>query len=92
MNSSPAATSSEAAPAPVIRVPYGRTVHGEEEIAAVVEVLRSSTQMGANVRKMEASVAALFAKSHGIMVNSGSTAPRRGTISAGGRCSAWTAR
>jgi CDP-6-deoxy-D-xylo-4-hexulose-3-dehydrase len=35
---------------PAIRVPYGRTVHGEEEIAAVVEVLRTSTQMGANVR------------------------------------------
>ncbi len=66
--------SSEPANAPAIRVPYGRTVHGEEEIAAVVAVLRSSTQMGANVRKMEASVAALFAKSHGIMVNSGSSA------------------
>jgi len=60
--------------AAAIRVPYGRTVHGEDEIAAVVEVLRTSTQMGANVRKMEASVAALFAKSHGVMVNSGSSA------------------
>src|SRR3954452_17721564 len=59
---------------PAIRVPYGRTVHGEEEIAAVVEVLRTSTQMGVNVRKMEQSVAALFAKNHGIMVNSGSSA------------------
>src|SRR4051794_17223104 len=59
---------------PAIRVPYGRTVHGEEEIAAVVEALRTSTQMGANVRKMEQSVAALFAKNHGIMVNSGSSA------------------
>ncbi len=57
-----------------IRVPYGQTVHGEEEIAAVVEVLRSSTQMGARVRAMEARVAALFAKQHGIMVNSGSSA------------------
>ena len=68
------ATASQPGGAPAIRVPYGRTVHGEEEIAAVVEVLRTSTQMGANVRKMEASVAALFAKSHGIMVNSGSSA------------------
>src|SRR5437868_1073942 len=59
---------------PAMRVPYGRTVHGEEEIAAVVEVLRTSTQMGANVRKMEESVAALFAKNHGVMVNSGSSA------------------
>jgi len=68
------ATASQPGGASAIRVPYGRTVHGEEEIAAVVEVLRTSTQMGANVRKMEASVAALFAKSHGIMVNSGSSA------------------
>src|SRR3954452_7376965 len=59
---------------PAIRVPYGRTVHGEEEIAAVVEVLRTSTQMGINVRRMEESVAALFAKQHGVMVNSGSSA------------------
>jgi CDP-6-deoxy-D-xylo-4-hexulose-3-dehydrase len=57
-----------------LRVPYGQTVHGEEEIAAVVEVLRSSTQMGARVRAFEAKVAALFAKRHGVMVNSGSSA------------------
>ncbi|HEX7931204.1 MAG TPA: aminotransferase class I/II-fold pyridoxal phosphate-dependent enzyme, partial [Sphingomicrobium sp.] len=59
---------------PAIRVPYGRTVHGEEEIAAVVNVLRTSTQMGNHVRRMEESVASLFAKTHGIMVNSGSSA------------------
>ncbi len=35
-----------------IHVPYGRTVHGEEEIEAVVNVLRTSTQMGKNVREM----------------------------------------
>jgi CDP-4-dehydro-6-deoxyglucose reductase, E1 len=69
-----AAMSSAGGQSPAMRVPYGRTVHGEEEIAAVVEVLRTSTQMGANVRKMEQSVAALFAKNHGIMVNSGSSA------------------
>jgi CDP-6-deoxy-D-xylo-4-hexulose-3-dehydrase len=55
-------------------VPYGCTVHGEEEIAAVVRVLRTSTQMGPEVRALEASIAALFAKQHGIMVNSGSSA------------------
>ncbi len=55
-------------------VPYGRTVHGEEEIAAVVNVLRTSTQMGKHVREMEEKVAALFQKKHGIMVNSGSSA------------------
>jgi len=57
-----------------IHVPYGCTVHGEEEIAAVTEVLRTSTQMGKNVRQMEERVAALFDKKHGIMVNSGSSA------------------
>lgn len=69
-----AAKASSAASPPAIRVPYGRTVHGEEEIAAVVEVLRTSTQMGTHVHRMEEAVAALFAKSHGIMVNSGSSA------------------
>ena len=57
-----------------MRVPYGQTVHGEEEIAAVVEVLRTSTQMGTQVRTFEARIAELFAKRHGVMVNSGSSA------------------
>ncbi len=57
-----------------IRVPYGMTVHGEDEVQAVVNVLRTSTQMGKNVHGMEAGVSALFAKKHGIMVNSGSSA------------------
>ena len=62
------------APTIGMRVPYGQTVHGEEEIAAVVAVLRGSTQMGVNVRTFEERIAALFAKRHGIMVNSGSSA------------------
>jgi hypothetical protein len=57
-----------------LQVPYGRTVHGEEEIAAVVSVLRTSTQMGKHVREMEQKVATLFAKKYGVMVNSGSSA------------------
>ena len=57
-----------------MRVNYGQTVHGEAEIAAVVEVLRSSTQMGAKVGAMERAVADLFAKQAGVMVNSGSSA------------------
>lgn len=64
----------ESKPTAKLRVPYGQTVHGEEEIAAVVEVLRSSTQMGPRVRAFEERVAQLFAKRHGIMVNSGSSA------------------
>lgn len=57
-----------------LHVPYGKTVHGEEEIAAVVNVLRTSTQMGKHVREMEEKVAGLFKKQYGIMVNSGSSA------------------
>jgi CDP-6-deoxy-D-xylo-4-hexulose-3-dehydrase len=57
-----------------MRVPYGQTVHGEEEIAAVVAVLRTSTQMGTHVRTFERRIADLFAKKHGVMVNSGSSA------------------
>ena len=57
-----------------MRVNYGQTVHGQAEIDAVVNVLRSSTQMGVHVAEMQQRVAALFAKRHGIMVNSGSSA------------------
>jgi len=57
-----------------IHVPYGKTVHGEEEVEAVVKVLRTSTQMGKNVREMEDRVAALYNKKFGIGVNSGSSA------------------
>lgn len=56
------------------QVPYGQTVHGQEEIDAVVEVLKTSTQMGKNVREFEQQIAHLYAKKHGIMVNSGSSA------------------
>ncbi|MGD2070019.1 MAG: aminotransferase class I/II-fold pyridoxal phosphate-dependent enzyme [Gemmatimonadota bacterium] len=56
------------------RVPYGLSVHGDDEVAAVAEVLRASTQMGDRVRAMESRVASLFGKRHGIMVNSGSSA------------------
>jgi CDP-4-dehydro-6-deoxyglucose reductase, E1 len=57
-----------------LKVPYGCTVHGEAEIAAVVKVLQTSTQMGDNVRAMERRVATLCAKQHGVMLNSGSSA------------------
>lgn len=57
-----------------IRVNYGQTVHGQEEIDAVCHVLRTSTQMGPHVAEMQQKVAALFDKSRGIMVNSGSSA------------------
>lgn len=55
-------------------VPYGCTVHGQEEIDAVVDVLKTSTQMGPKVRQFEEYVAKTFDKKHGIMVNSGTSA------------------
>ena len=55
-------------------VPYGCTVHGEEEIEAVTKVLRTSTQMGPHVRELEGKVAETFDKPYGIMVNSGTSA------------------
>ena len=57
-----------------IRVPYGLSVHGNEEIKAVTKVLKSSTQMGKNVSTFEKKISKLFAKKYGLMVNSGSSA------------------
>ena len=57
-----------------IRVPYGSTVHGDEEIAAVVEVLNTTTQMSKNVLSFEEKIAKSFNKKNGVMVNSGSSA------------------
>ena len=51
-----------------IRVPYGSTVHGDEEINAVVEVLKTTTQMSKNVREFEAKVAEKYEHYYGIMV------------------------
>jgi CDP-6-deoxy-D-xylo-4-hexulose-3-dehydrase len=51
----------------MIRVPYGSTVHGEEEIAAVVEVLNTTTQMSKNVSLFEEKIAQSFEKKKGVM-------------------------
>jgi CDP-6-deoxy-D-xylo-4-hexulose-3-dehydrase len=59
------------------RIDYAGSVHNEEEIQAVVDVLRgppTALRIGRNVREMERLVAATFAKRQGIMVNSGSSA------------------
>ena len=56
-----------------IRVPYGLSVHGKDEINAVNKVLKNSTQMGKNVYEFEKKVAKLFNKKYGLMVNSGSS-------------------
>ena len=57
-----------------LRVPYGMTVHGDKEIAAVNRVLKSSTQMGSNTNKFENLIANEFGHEYGIGVNSGSSA------------------
>ena len=52
-------------------------VHDEREIEAVVEVLRTTAlDLGANVAEFERRGAALLAKQHGVLVNSGSSALR----------------
>ena len=57
-----------------LRVPYGMTVHGNDEIDAVIKVLKTSTQMGASVNEFELEIARTFDKKFGVMVNSGSSA------------------
>ena len=57
-----------------LRVPYGLSVHGNDEIKAVIKVLKSSTQMGKNVSIFEKKISKLFSKKYGLMVNSGSSA------------------
>ena len=59
------------------RIEYSGSVHDEEEIEAVVEVLRggpSALRISKNVKAFEQGVAEYFGKRRGIMVNSGSSA------------------
>jgi CDP-6-deoxy-D-xylo-4-hexulose-3-dehydrase len=59
------------------RVLYAQSVHGQEEIDAVLGVLNGGPQalrIGENVQEMERQVAHLFGKSAGLMCNSGSSA------------------
>ena len=59
------------------RIEYAGSVHDEEEIEAVVSVLRGGARalrIGPNVKEMERRVAEKLGKARGIMVNSGSSA------------------
>lgn len=59
------------------RITYARATHGEEEIQAILDVLRSGHQglrIGRNVKEMETRVPALCGKKLGVMCNSGSSA------------------
>ena len=53
---------------------YGKSVHGNKKIRAVVSTIKNSTQMGKNVSSFETKVSKLFNKKYGVMVNSGSSA------------------
>ena len=57
-----------------IKVPYAMSVHGQKEIDAVMEVLKTGTIMGARTRLLEKRIAKSFDKKHGLMVNSGTSA------------------
>lgn len=57
-----------------IRVPYGLSVHGREEIDAVISVLGGNTAVGKNTARFELRVSKLLGKRYGVMVNSGSSA------------------
>ncbi len=59
------------------RIEYAGSVHDEEEVTAVLEVLRggpTALRIGKNVRAFERGIAELFGKARGVMCNSGSSA------------------
>jgi len=59
----------------LLRVPYGQAVHGDEEKKRVVQVLdEHRTIMGKEIQQFEKSIAKMYAKKYGVMVNSGSSA------------------
>jgi CDP-6-deoxy-D-xylo-4-hexulose-3-dehydrase len=55
------------------RVPYAMTIHDQEEIDAVVNVLKTSTQMGPKTKEFEEKVAEIYGHKFGIGTNSGSS-------------------
>ena len=55
------------------RIPYATTIHGKEEVDAVVKVLKTSTQMGKNTLQFEKKIANLFGHKYGVGTNSGSS-------------------
>ena len=55
-------------------ISYGKNVYNKEEIFAVNNTLKKTTQMGASVATFENKIAKIFGKKYGVMVNSGSSA------------------
>ena len=58
----------------ITRIPYGKNVYDGQEIKAVLNTLKKSTQMGKSVENFEQKISKLFSKKFGLMVNSGSSA------------------
>ena len=59
----------------MLRVPYALSVYNNEEIQAVVAVLKEHrSNMGIETQSFEKGIAKLFDKKYGVMVNSGSSA------------------
>ena len=59
------------------RIEYAGSVHDEEEVQAVLSVLRggaTALRIGPHTKEMERLVAQAFGKQRGVMVNSGSSA------------------
>ena len=56
------------------KITYGKNVYGKDEINAVINTLKSTTQMGQNVQKFEDQISKLLKKKYSLMVNSGSSA------------------
>ncbi len=57
-----------------MKISYGKNVYDNEEVKAVLNQLKKSTQMGKSVHIFENKIAKLFSKKYGLMVNSGSSA------------------
>ena len=58
-----------------MRVPYALAVFGKEELEALAEVMRTPMIVpGPKVKEFETKISNLFAKKHGVMTNSGSSA------------------
>ena len=57
-----------------MKISYGKNVYNKDEIFAVNNTLKKTTQMGVSVATFENKIAKIFSKKYGVMVNSGSSA------------------
>tara|TARA_B100001057_G_scaffold445692_1_gene483587 strand:+ start:2118 stop:3323 length:1206 start_codon:yes stop_codon:yes gene_type:complete len=55
-------------------ISYGKNVYGKEEINAVLNTLKKTTQMSKNVNIFEKKISKYFSKKYSLMVNSGTSA------------------